>query len=112
MKGATFFKKAFMLMGSQLNLPLADSKQVIQPDVMVMNLKHHHVILLGVETFVSVGQRRMKPSNILLCRSKVLGPNPNYPFTTTRVKLSPSPSDRPNHPFTTTRVIAQYKVPF
>ena len=49
MKGATFFKKAFMLMGSQLNLPLADSKQVIVQDVTVMNLKPHHVILSGVE---------------------------------------------------------------
>lgn len=49
MEGATFLQEAVMLMGSQLDLTLTDTQQVIEDDVIVINLKPQYVVLLGLE---------------------------------------------------------------
>lgn len=49
MEGATFLQKAVMLIGSELDLTLADSQQVIEDDVTVVNLEPQYVVLLGLE---------------------------------------------------------------
>lgn len=49
MKGSSFFQIAVMIMGSWLDLALADSQQVIKEEVTVMNLKPQYVIFLSTE---------------------------------------------------------------
>lgn len=49
MEDATFLQVAVVVMGSQLQLKLADSHQVIEEEVTVMNFKRQYVVLLSIE---------------------------------------------------------------
>lgn len=49
MEDSTFVQEAVVLMGSQLDLSLTDSQQIIKDEVTVMNFKPQYVILLGLE---------------------------------------------------------------
>lgn len=49
MEGAAFLQEAVVFMGSRFHRSLADSHQVIEEDVTVMNLELQYVTLLTIE---------------------------------------------------------------
>lgn len=56
-EGAAFLQEAVMLMGSQLDLSLTDSQQVIENEVTVVNFEPQDVVLLSLE----VGELLLPP---------------------------------------------------
>lgn len=49
MEGASFLQEAVVVMGSPLDLPLTDSKQIIEEKVAVMYFQPQDVVFLSIE---------------------------------------------------------------
>lgn len=66
MEGAAFLQEAVMLMGSLLDLSLADSQQVIEDKVTVVNFEPQNVVLLSLE----VGELLLPPGVLVVVANR------------------------------------------